>query len=159
MKPLVDKKYLLEKYPGKGGWTFITISEIPRNEKNKRGVKVKGTIDGFEISKYHLMPMKSGDLFLSVRQEIRKKIKKKDGDIVHVILYTDDDPLEVPEEMLLCLQEEPTALKFFNSLSQSEQRLYMLWIYSAKKEETKINRLAKSINRLLKGLKLYDKEN
>jgi len=56
------------------------------------------------------------------------------------------------------LQDEQKALTFFNSLSESEQKYYVQWIYSAKKEETKINRLAKTINRLTKELKLYDKE-
>lgn len=60
--------------------------------------------------------------------------------------------------MLLCLAEEPKALKFFKSLKESEQKFYIQWVYSAKKEEAKIGRLAKSINRLQKGLKLYDKE-
>lgn len=59
--------------------------------------------------------------------------------------------------MLLCLQDEPTALKFFKSLSESEQKFYIQWIYSAKKDETKVDRLAKTIDRLLKGLKMYDK--
>jgi uncharacterized protein YdeI (YjbR/CyaY-like superfamily) len=62
----------------------------------------------------------------------------------------------VPEEMLLCLQDEPRALKFFNSLSESEKRYYINWIYSAKKEETKVSRLAKSISNLLNGEKFYD---
>ena len=93
----------------------------------------------------------------SLKAEIRKQIKKEEGDKVHVILYPDNEPLEVPEEMLLCLQDEPAALKFFNSLSESEQKFYMQWVYSAKKEETKIDRLAKTIDRLLKGLKMYDK--
>jgi hypothetical protein len=26
-KPLTDKEYLLEKFPGKGGWTFARIPE------------------------------------------------------------------------------------------------------------------------------------
>jgi uncharacterized protein YdeI (YjbR/CyaY-like superfamily) len=60
--------------------------------------------------------------------------------------------------MLLCLEDEPAALKFFKSLSESEQKFYIQWIYSAKKEETKIDRLAKSINKLARGMKLYDKE-
>ena len=60
--------------------------------------------------------------------------------------------------MLLCLEDEPQALQFFNGLSESEQKYYIQWVYSAKKEETKINRLAKTINRLLRGLKLYDVE-
>lgn len=159
MKPLIDKAYLLEKFPGKGGWTFARIPEIPQDRKAYFGwVKVKGTIDGYEINKCHLMPMGDGKLFLPVKAEIRKKIKKNEGDMVHVILYHDNEPLETPEELLLCLQEEPKALKFFNSLTESERKFYIQWIYSAKKEETKINRLAKTINRLVSGLKMYDKE-
>lgn len=158
-KPLVNKKYLLEKYTGKGGWTYAQIPEIKKDKKNSFGwKKVKGTIDGYEIRKYHLMPMGNGNLFLPVKAEIRKKIGKKEGDMIHVILYPDNEPLETPEEMLLCLQDEPQALIFFNSLSESERKFYIQWVYSAKKEETKINRLATTVNRLLKGLKMYDKE-
>ena len=159
MKPLVNKKIVLEKFHGKGGWTYARIPEILQDKKAHFGwVKVRGTIDGYEIRKYHLMPMGNGKLFLPVKAEIRKKIKKEEGDKVHVILYPDNEPLEVPEEMLLCLRDEPAALKFFNSLSESERKFYIQWIYSAKKDETKVDRLAKSIDRLLQGLKMYDKE-
>jgi hypothetical protein len=141
VKPLVNKKYLLEKFPGKGGWTFAKIPEILQDKKSHFGwVKVRGTIDGYEIRKYHLMPMGNGHLFLPV------------------MLYPDNEPLEVPEEMLVCLEDEPKAMKFFKSLSESEQKFYIQYVYSAKKEETKIERLAKSINRLKNGLKLYQKE-
>lgn len=159
MKPLVNKKYRLEKFKGKGGWTYTQIPEIPQDKKAHFGwVKVRGSIDGYEIRKYHLMPMGNGNLFLPVKAEIRKKINKKEGDLVHVILYPDTEPLEVPEELLLCLRDEPAALKFFQSISESEKKYYVEWIYSAKKEETKVNRLARSINRLMNGLKLYDSE-
>jgi hypothetical protein len=158
MKSLVNKKYLLERFPGKGGWTFARIPEILQDKKSHFGwVKVKGTIDGYEISKYHLMPMGNGSLFLPVKAEIRKKIEKKEGDKVHVILYPDNEPLEIPEEILLCLQDEPAALKYFKSLSESEQKFYIQWVYSAKKEDTKVDRLVKTINRLAKGIKFYDK--
>ena len=157
-RPLVNKRYRLEKFPGKGGWTFARIPEILQDKKAHFGwVKVKGTIDGYEIRKYHLMPMGNGSLFLPVKAEIRKKIKKNAGDLVHVILYSDNEPLEVPDEMLQCLKDEPSALKFFQSLSESERNLYVRWIYSAKKEETKVERLVKAINRLMRGLKLYDR--
>jgi hypothetical protein len=158
MKPIVNKKYLLEKFHGKGGWTFARIPEIPSDKNKPFGwVKVKGSIDGYEIRKCHLMPMGNGKLFLPVKAEIRKTIKKKEGDYVQVILYPDNELLKVPEEMLLCLSDEPTALKFFQSLSESEQNYYIQWVYSAKKDETKIDRLAKTVNRLMMGLKLYDK--
>jgi hypothetical protein len=157
MKPLVNKKYKLEKFPGKGGWTFARIPEVLQDKSKPFGwVKVRGAIDGYEIKKYNLMPMGNGMLFLAVRAEIRKKIKKKEGDTIHVILFTDDEPMEVPDEMVLCMQDEPKALKFFKGLSGSEQKYYIDWIYSAKKEETKIERMAETVNRLLKGLKRYD---
>jgi hypothetical protein len=159
MKPLVNNRFKLERFPGKGGWTYARIPQIIQDKSKPFGwVKVRGSIDGHEIKKCHLMPMGNGKLFLPVKVSIRKKIKKEEGDLVHVILYPDTEPLDIPEEMLLCLHDEPTALKFFSSLSESEQNFYIQWIYSAKKEETKINRLARTVNRLSQGLKLYDKE-
>lgn len=159
MKPLVNKKLVLERFHGKGGWTFVQIRLVTRNKKGPFGrVKVRGSIDDYEIRKYHLMPTGHGSLILPVKADIRKKINKGEGDIVHVILYPDNEPLEVPEEMLACLRDEPTALKFFNSLSESERKYYTGWIYSAKKEETKVDRMARTINRLMKGLRMYDRE-
>jgi hypothetical protein len=158
MKPLVNNKYLLERFPGKGGWTFARIPEMLQDKSKPFGwVKVRGSIDGYEIRKCHLMPMGDNKLFLPVKAEIRKKIQKKEGDYVYVILYPDNEPPDVPEEMMLCLQDEPSALTFFKTLSESEQNFYIQWIYSAKKEETKVDRLAKTVNRLMRGLKLYDK--
>jgi len=158
-KPLINKQYTLEKFQGKGGWTFVQIPEIPQNKSNHFGwVKVKGSIDDYEIKKYHLMPMGNGKLFLPVKAEIRKKIKKHEGDIVRVILYPDDEAMEVPAEFTVCLKDDPGADQFFQSLSESEQKFYIEWIYSAKKEETKISRMAKAIDRLARHLKLFDKE-
>lgn len=159
MKLLVDKKYKLEKYPGKGGWTFARIPEILQDKTKPFGwVKVSGSIDGYVIKQCHLMPMGNNELFLPVRAEIRKKIGKQEGDMVHIQLYLDDAPLEIPGELQLCLEDEPTALHFFNKLTDSERRYYVDWIYGAKKQDTKIDRMAKTINRLMHGLKMNDKE-
>lgn len=158
-KLLLKKKCLLEKFPGKGGWTFTRLPEIAKDKNAPFGwVKVRGYVDGVEIRKYHLMPMGNGQLFLPVNAQIRKKIKKESGDTIEVILYTDNEPLDIPEEFLMCLKDEPAAYNFFKSLSESEKKFYLLWIYSAKKPETKINRMAISINKLNKKLKLYAPE-
>ena len=158
-KPLVNKEYFLQKFPGKYGWTYAEIPEIMPDKKSPFcWVKVKGSIDGFEISKYHLMPSGKGTLMLSVKSDIRKKIKKQAGDYVHVILYPDNDPLEVPEELLLCLQDDAEALQFFNSLNESEQHNYVKWIYSAKTEQTKVDRIAKTLVRLSKHQKFADRQ-
>ncbi|MFT5385881.1 MAG: hypothetical protein ACI81W_003292, partial [Saprospiraceae bacterium] len=60
-KPLVNKKYLLQRFPGKGGWTFAEIPEILQNKKAPFGwVCVKGFIDDYELKQYKLMPMGNG---------------------------------------------------------------------------------------------------
>ena len=103
------------------------------------------------------MPMGDGQLFLPVKAAIRKVIKKEAGEWVQVILYKETKPLSIPGELRMCLEDEPKALNIFNTLSESEQKYYIQWIYSAKKEATKVDRIAKTINRLANSLKLYDK--
>lgn len=76
-KSLVNKLYLLEKFPGKGDWTYAQILEILPNKRNHFGwVRLNEFIDDYEIKHYHLMPMGNGRLFLPIKAEIRKKIKK-----------------------------------------------------------------------------------
>ena len=156
-KPLVDKKYLLEKYPGKGGWTYVVISEILQDKKAPFGwVKVKGSIDSYKIKNYTLMPMGNGKLFLPVKASIRKEIGKQEGDWVQVILYADNSLIEIPEEFLLCLTDVPIAHKNFINFTQGQQKEYIDWIYAAKKDETRVTRIAESINRIENGKKLRD---
>lgn len=158
-KPLVNKIYTLQKIQGKGGWTYVTLPEIPPDKRAKFGwVKVKGHIDGYEINNYKLMPMGNGSMFLPVKSEIRKKIGKEAGDKVKITLYADNTPQTIPEELILCLRDEPEAYKIFLNFTEGEQRAYIEWIYSAKKEETKITRIATTINRVLKKQRFHDRE-
>lgn len=81
--PLVDKDYLLERTPGNGGWTYAPIPEVPQDKKAPFGwVKVKGSIDGVEIKKHHLMPMGNGELGLSVKLKSVRRSKSR-----RVIMY------------------------------------------------------------------------
>lgn len=155
-KPWVDKEVLLKKYPGKGGWTYAEVPEIPQDKKAPFGwVTIRGWIDDFELKHFKLMPMGNGQLFLSVRKEIRKKIGKEAGDYVKVVLYPDRIHLETPQEILDCFELEPKkAYQNFLKFSDSERKRYLDWIYNAKKEETKIERIAKMMDRLLKNQKL-----
>ena len=146
MKAIVNKKYLLEKFPGKGGWTFARIPEIHQDKKNPFGwVKVKGSIDGYQIHQYKLMPMGNGHLFLPVKASIRKIISKKAGDYVTLTLYPDLDPLTIPDELLQCLKDEPAAYQRFKRFTEGQQKEYIDWIYAAKRDQTRIARIAKAV--------------
>ena len=154
-KPLVNKRYKLQRIPGKGGWTYIVIKEITPDMRGKRGmVQVKGLIDDYELKSFNLMPMANGSMFMPIKAEIRKEIKKREGDRVKLVLYADSDPLDIPPDLLDCLRDEPAAHKTFYAFPEREQKQYIDWIYSAKKEETRIERMAEAINRLTRGLTL-----
>ena len=159
-EPLVNQPFLLKKMAVKGGWTYTEIPQIPPDKQAYfNWVKVRGTIDGYEIKQYNLMPMgNGGGLFLPVKAAIRKKIKKEAGDWVHVILYADNSTVEIPDEILVCLLDSPKAHTFFMSLTDNNKKYYIDWIYDAKRLETKVNRIATMIERLEKGLKMYEKE-
>ncbi len=149
-KALTNKKYQLQKFSGKGGWTYAAIPEIKPNTKNPFGwVKVSGFIDDVAIKQYHLMPMGNGQLFLPVKADIRKKIKKQEGDWITVQLFLDEEPLQIPDELMLCLQDEPTALNAFLQLSDSEKVLAIKNIYSSKKEDTRIEKIVQLIKNLI----------
>lgn len=148
-EPLADREYRMEKFPGKGGWTFVRIPEIPLDKKSPFGwVKVKGRIDHFAITGYHLMPDGKGNLFLPIKAEIRKKLGKAEGDSVRIVLFKDNDPIQLPEELRVCLAEDPHTLEVFESYTDGRKKELVDWIYSARKEETRINRIADLMNRL-----------
>ena len=158
-KPLVNNKYLLERFQAKGGWTYAAIPEIKPDKHATFGwVRVCGTIDNFEIKNCHLMPMGNGKLFLPVKADIRKKIGKKEGDYVQVVLYADNLPTEIPEELRACLLDEPAAYHSFLNYTNGEQKAFIEWIYAAKKEETKIERIAKTLKKLERHQRLTDKD-
>ena len=149
--PLVNNTYLLQKFPEKGGWTYASIPEVLQDKSSPFGwVKVCGFIDGIEFKQFKLMPMGNGTLFFPVKAELRKKIKKEAGNEVLIILYPDLSALEIPEELLICLKDEPLAYTRFLALSEGKQKEIIDWISQAKKEETKVERIASSIDKLLR---------
>ncbi len=159
-KPLVEKEYLLKKFPGKGGWTYAEIPEVLQNKSNPFGwVKVRGKIDSFELKQYKLMPMGNGKLFLPVKAQIRKQIKKQEGDYVKVVLYADESEVEISEEIKACFEDEPKALwATFQSFKDGERKAYLDWIEQAKTDQTKTERILKMMDRLQRKLKFYDKD-
>lgn len=158
-KPLVNKKEQLQKFPGKGGWTFVAIPEVLQDKTSPFGwVTVKGSIDDYAIKNYKLQPMGNGKLFLPVKAQIRKIIQKQAGDFVQVILYKEDAPIEIPSELKSCLLDEPNAYEKFTAYTQGQQKEFIDWIYAAKKVETKVARIVIVINKVFKNERLRTKQ-
>jgi hypothetical protein len=151
-KPLINETFQLQKFKGKGGWTYAELPGILQDKTKPFGwVTVKGRIDDHQFSNYKLMPMGKGRLFFPVKSDIRKKIGKEAGDMVLILLYPDDSLPEIPAELLACLESEPVACKRFLEQKPGVRKTYIDWIYSAKKETTRVERIILLIERLLKN--------
>ena len=67
---------------------------------------------------------------------------------MHIILFADQSPAEIPNELLFTLQDNPDAFQAFQSLTESLQQGIIDWIYSAANDEIKAGRIIKTIERL-----------
>lgn len=61
--------------------------------------------------------------------------------------------ITIPNNLLLALENDLEAKTIFEQLPKSHQKEYITWISEAKKEETKQNRILKTIEMLKKGKK------
>jgi hypothetical protein len=150
MKPLFKGNKTIQRFPGKGGWTFVEFDTLHGIKKEKFGmIKVKGNVDACEINSIHLMPKGDGNLMLTLNLYVRKFIKKKVGDVVMIEIYKDDEDFPIPEEFLDCFAGEPDALEYFLSLNNSIKRNVIQYVYQATKEETKAKRIEMFLRRCI----------
>jgi hypothetical protein len=148
-RPIIQDDFILRKdEQKKGAWTFIklpTIDNLPR--KRNGTVKIRGLIDNYELKDTHMWAMKDGN-FIAVKAEIRKHIGKEAGDMVRVVLYLDEPGMVIPEDFLLCLQEEPKLFAYFGKCAEKDKQATIDWIFAAKTEDEKITRMAKTMEKL-----------
>lgn len=125
----------------------------------KGQVKVKALIDGKVIYRGSLTKMNMPEHWLGITQVIRKQLGKELGDTIHVELEQDLEVREVPltDEVVALFTKHPKAEAFYNKLSYTDRKEYMVWITSAKREETKQNRLVLMIEKLEAGKKVTEK--
>jgi Domain of unknown function (DUF1905)/Bacteriocin-protection, YdeI or OmpD-Associated len=145
-----------EKQGEKTGWTYIDIPEKMAQQLKpgtKKTFRIKGKLDDYSFRGIALIPMGGGDFIMALNEEIRKRIGKRKGAKVLATLEADDEFVIQPQaDFLECLEDEPKAVAFFNSLAKSHQSYFVKWIDSAKTEGTKIKRIAQSVSALSRNM-------
>jgi len=118
-------------------------------------VKVKALFDGKAEYRGIMSNMGTGCHILILTKEVRGKLGKTFGDSVYVELEHDLEKREViiPEEILELLNKFPEAQAFFEKLSYTHRKEYIIWITSAKREETRSKRMELFIEKLLEKKK------
>jgi len=142
-----------EKQGEKTGWTYIDVpAKLAQQLKpvTKKSFRVKGMLDAHSINRVALIPMGDGDYIIALNAAMRKSIGKSNGATILVKLDVDESKIEPPADFISCLNDEPDALLYFNSLAPSHQLYFIKWIESSKTEPTRTKRLAQSISALSK---------
>jgi len=144
-----------EKQGEKTAWTYIEVpADLAQKLKpgNKKEFKVKGKLDNHVINRISLLPMGGGIFIMAINAGMRKAIGKRHGAMLKVQLETDDSPFIFNADFMDCLNDEPTAKKFFQTLPGSHQRYFSKWIDSAKTDPTKTKRIAQAVSALARKM-------
>lgn len=138
---------------GDGG-AFVEVPFDVEKAFGSKKPKVKAMIEGVEY-RGTLVRMGTERHLLLVLKSIREQVDKTFGDEIKVTVEADTEErvITVPAELKRAFQSEKEAKAIFEKLSYTHQKEYVTWINEAKKDETRQNRIAKTVEMLKKGKK------
>ena len=135
-----------------GGGAYVEVPFPVEQEFGSKRPRVKAMIEGVPYRGI-LTRMGTDCHILGIRKEIREQIGMTFGDEVKITVEPDTEPrvIEIPAELKKAFKTEKEAKAFFDKLSYTHQKEYVTWIDEAKREETRQNRIAKTVEMLKEG--------
>ena len=112
---------------------------------------VKVTINGFTYR--NTIAVMGGVYMVGVSAENRAGARVAGGDEIDVEIELDTEPrvVEVPDDLVAALDAEPRARETFDRLSNSNKGWHVSQVTGAKTGETRLRRIAKSVETLREG--------
>jgi len=141
----------LKQPEGESAWMYVDVPADLTAAFGKLGqMKVKGTVNGEYFSSTAL-PRADGTHYLVIHHATRLKAGAFLGDTVHVVLESDREVRVItpPQDLATALDALPAAKLAFAALSFSDQKEFVEWIESAKKEATRKKRVLMALEMLL----------
>ena len=132
-----------------GGGAFVRIPLDVEQVFGRKRVPVKASIDG-QPCRGTLVRMGEPCHILGMTKEIRRRIGKTFGDQVEITLEEDHEErvVELPDDLHVALDADPAAKAAFEKLSYTHRKEYVRFILDAKREETRLSRILKTIEML-----------
>lgn len=130
---------------GAGG-AFVEVPFDVEEAFGSKKPRVRAMIEGVPY-RGMLTRMGGPNHILIILKGIREQIGKSFGDQVKVTLEADTEPrvLEIPKDLMKELKKDREAKAFFDKLSYTHRKEYVMWINEAKREETRQRRIVKTI--------------
>jgi hypothetical protein len=112
---------------------------------------VRATVNGY-VWRTTITRMR-GDFLLGLSRAVREAAGVDAGDTVEVELELDTAPREVdvPEALSEALAGDPIAAAAFAGLAFTHRKEYARWIDEAKRDETRLRRIARALEMLHEG--------
>ena len=128
--------------------------ELPFDAKERFGkarAPVRGSVNGAEFRT--TVAVYGGVHLIGFNKEVRERAGIALGDEVEVRLERDDEArtVDIPPALAAALEEDGEAKAAFEGLSYTHRREYAEWIAEAKREETRVRRVAKAVEMLRDG--------
>ena len=135
-----------------GGGAFVEVPFDVEGIFGSKRPKVKALIEGVPYRGI-LTRMGTECHILGIRKEIREQVSKTFGDEIQVTVEPDleERVIEIPKDLMKELKKDKEAKTFFDKLSYTHRKEYVTWVTEAKKEETRQNRIVKTIEMLKEG--------
>jgi uncharacterized protein YdeI (YjbR/CyaY-like superfamily) len=138
------------------GWTTVRVPFAPGEAwKDMIRLRVRGTLNGFAF-RTSLFPDSragdgAGDFFLLVNKAMQRGGEARLGDVGEFTLEPDLDArdAELPDELLILLDDEPGLHDWYNDLSEYTRREIGKWIVGVKSDASKMKRAEQTAERLL----------
>ena len=137
-----------------GGGAYVEVPFDVEKEFGSKKPRVLAMIEGVPY-RGTLVRMGTECHVLIILKGIREQIGKTFGDEVTITVEPDTEPrqIEIPKDLAKELKKDKQAKAFFDKLSYTHRKEYVNWINEAKREETRQNRIAKTIEMLKEGKK------
>ena len=139
---------------GKVAWTFLVLPKQASAKLLSRGMaSVEGTFNGVAFQAT-LEPDGQGGHWLKVDRTLREAAGAEAGDVValEIALATEEPEPKVPADLRKALAvAQPQAREAWSDITAVARRDWIQWIESAKREETRVKRIASACDMLAKG--------
>jgi uncharacterized protein YdeI (YjbR/CyaY-like superfamily) len=121
-------------------YILVLPDEVLERIDKKGRIRVKGTMNGAPFA-LAIQNLKTGERYFSVSAPLRKAAKIQLSVPVQVVFeLVDENQLDVPEELLAVLEEDPEGKAAFEQLTTGYKRSLIHYITSVKNVDSRIKR-------------------
>lgn len=141
--------------------TVVWIIYPKKNSGIDTDLEMMGSWD--VLKQYDLRPVAAAainDIWTALRIRPEHLVKQSDFSKASIqkndysaYIDTEKKQITLPPDVESILRTNPTALTVYESLAWSHRKEYMVWILSAKQEQTRVSRITKMVEMLLAGKK------